>query len=175
MADFHQDTYQPMDGDLYIQEVRAGRFTIYRYSFQSWEQLGAGHSEQDIKAMIAPMQLLGESVGHRRYYRPTGVRRSKYAELIDKAQLAPRTQIELFEGGKVLITDESEDPFLPTFIELDSEGAIKLGGFLLSHQDYLNKHRDAKQAEQLLARPFDVYLKTLDVLKQSDQLPESED
>ncbi len=67
-----KDTYQPIDGDLYIQEVRTGHFTIHRYSFQSWEQLGAGHSEQDIQVMTAPMQFLWESEGHRRYYRPTG-------------------------------------------------------------------------------------------------------
>src|SRR6266851_3630328 len=67
-----KDTYQPIDGDLYIQEVRAGRFTIHRYSFQSWEQLGAGYSEQDIQVMTAPMQFLWVSEGHRRYYRPTG-------------------------------------------------------------------------------------------------------
>jgi len=70
------------------------------------------------------------------------------AELIDKAQLAPRTQIELFEGGKILLTDESEDPFLPTFIELEAGPATLLFDFLLLHQDQLIRHRDAKQAEQ---------------------------
>src|SRR5260221_2645564 len=86
MAEFNQDTYQPMDGDLYIQEVKAGRFTIYRYSFGSWEQLGAGHSEQDIKTMTSPMQLLGESKGKRQYYRPGEAKQpSGAAEVSDES------------------------------------------------------------------------------------------
>jgi hypothetical protein len=80
MADFDQSTYQPIDGDLYIQEVRTGRFTIYRYSFGSWEQLGAGHSEQDIKTLTEPLQLLGESKGFRRYYRPGEAKQPPAAE-----------------------------------------------------------------------------------------------
>lgn len=70
MAEFNQDTYQPVEGDIYTLEVRAGRWVIHRYDGESWEQLGAGHSEQDIKTLIVPMQLLGESKGFRRYYRP---------------------------------------------------------------------------------------------------------
>jgi hypothetical protein len=73
MAEFDQNTYQPQEGDLYIQEVRDGRFTIHRYDGQTWEQLGAGYSEQDIKTLIAPMAFLGESKGKRQYYRPSFV------------------------------------------------------------------------------------------------------
>ena len=71
MAEFDQETYQPQEGDLYIQEVRAGRFTIHRYDGEIWEQLGAGHSEQDIKTLVAPMTFLSESRSKRQYYRPT--------------------------------------------------------------------------------------------------------
>ena len=63
---------EPMAGDIYIQEVRAGRFTIHRYDGQNWQQLGGSFSEQEIKALVAPMQFLFESKGFRRYYRPTG-------------------------------------------------------------------------------------------------------
>ena len=71
MAAFDQEAYQPIAGDLSIQEVRAGRFTIHRYDGQSWQQLGAGHNEQDIKALVAPMEFLGESKDKRQYYRPS--------------------------------------------------------------------------------------------------------
>lgn len=57
------------------------------------------------------------------------------AELIDKAQLAPRTEVELFNDGKLLFTASEEDPFLPTFIELDTKGATLLFDFLLKHQE----------------------------------------
>src|SRR5258708_20102247 len=67
-----RDTYQPREGDLYILEVHAGRYIIRRYDGQNWEQLGGGHSEQYLQTLTAPMQLLWESEGHRRYYRPTG-------------------------------------------------------------------------------------------------------
>jgi|GraSoi_2013_60cm_1033757.scaffolds.fasta_scaffold06908_1 hypothetical protein len=72
MADFDQNTYQPIAGDMYILEIRSGRFIIHRYDGQIWQQLGAGHSKEDIQALIAPMQFLGKSKGKRRYYRPTG-------------------------------------------------------------------------------------------------------
>ncbi len=52
MADFDQNTYQPIAGDMYILEIRSGK--------------------EDIQALIAPMQFLGKSKGKRRYYRPTG-------------------------------------------------------------------------------------------------------
>lgn len=71
MAEFDQDAYQPSPGDFYTLEVRAGRWVIHRYDGESWQQLGAGHGEQDIQALVTPMQLLGETPGHRRYYRPT--------------------------------------------------------------------------------------------------------
>lgn len=71
MAAFDQETYQPLEGDIYTLEVRAGRFTIHRYDGQSWQQLGAGHSEQDIQALISRMDYLGRSRGYREYYRPT--------------------------------------------------------------------------------------------------------
>lgn len=67
----NEQEYQPIAGDIYILEVRAGRFTIHHYDGQDWKQLGAGHNEQDIKALIAPMEFLWESPGHRWYYRPT--------------------------------------------------------------------------------------------------------
>ena len=148
MAEFNQDTYQPESGDLYIQEVKAGRFTIYRYSFGSWEQLGAGHSEQDIKKLVEPMQFLGENKGKRQYYRPDEARRAAMAELIDKAELGTQLRAELFEGGKVLLTSTQDDPFLPTFIELDAKAAMLLFDFLLLHQKRLIRHRDAAQQAQ---------------------------
>jgi len=99
MADFNQDTYQPMDGDLYIVEVRTGRFTMYRYSFQSWEQLGAGHSKQDVEALVAPMQFLGESKGFRRYYRPT-----QAAEALTVEKIAAN-RYRLRSRGQVMTVD----------------------------------------------------------------------
>jgi hypothetical protein len=69
-ATFDQEAYQPQEGDIYIIEVRLERYTIHRWDGESWQQLGAGHSEQDILALVAPMQFLGESKGHRLYYRP---------------------------------------------------------------------------------------------------------
>lgn len=66
------------------------------------------------------------------------------AELIDKARLAPRTQVELFEGGKIRLTDEVDDPFLCTSIELDAKAATLLFDFLLLHQERLIRHRDTK-------------------------------
>ena len=58
-------------GDIYIVEVRTGVFTIHRYDGESWDQLGAGHTEQDIQTLVASMEFLGEGKGKRRYYRPT--------------------------------------------------------------------------------------------------------
>ena len=68
MAAFDQEEYQPTAGDISIQEVRTGRFTIHRYDGQNWQQLGAGHREQDILALVAPMEFLGESKGKRQYW-----------------------------------------------------------------------------------------------------------
>lgn len=62
-------------GDLYVLEVKAGRFIIRQFDGQTFVQLGGGHSEEDIKIMTAPMRLLGESEVHRRYYRPQPERR----------------------------------------------------------------------------------------------------
>ncbi len=71
MAAFDQEEYQPTAGDIYIQEVRTGRFTIHRYDGQNWQPLGAGHREQDILALVASMEFLGEGKGKRQYYRPS--------------------------------------------------------------------------------------------------------
>ena len=62
--------YQPQEGDIYTLAVHEGRYIIRRYDGVNWEQLGGGHSEQDIAALVAPMQFVGESKGHRWYYRP---------------------------------------------------------------------------------------------------------
>jgi hypothetical protein len=59
---------------------------------------------------------------------------------IDAAHLRQNTHVQLLENGKVMLTDESDDPFLPTFIELDAQAAIKLFDFLLLHQDRLHRH-----------------------------------
>src|SRR5260221_13557398 len=71
MADFDQNTYQPISGDMYILEIRSGRFIIHRHDGRICQQLGAGHSKGDIQALIAPMQFLGKSKGKKRYSRPT--------------------------------------------------------------------------------------------------------
>jgi hypothetical protein len=62
--------YQAQDGDLYLQEVRSGRFTIHRYSNGTWEQWAA-LSAQDAQVLVAPMQPLGRTQSMRLYYRPT--------------------------------------------------------------------------------------------------------
>lgn len=64
------EDYQPLIGDIYTLEVRAGRFTIHRFDGERWEQLGAGYSKQDLDGLISVMQFLGESKGKRHYYRP---------------------------------------------------------------------------------------------------------
>jgi hypothetical protein len=55
------------------------------------------------------------------------------AKRIGGADLRPRAYVELFEGGKVLLTSTQDDPFLPTFIELDARQATLLFGFLQLH------------------------------------------
>jgi hypothetical protein len=52
------------------------------------------------------------------------------AELIDKAELGPQLQAELFEGGHILLTATQDDPFLPTFIELEAKESQALFDFL---------------------------------------------
>ena len=70
MADFDQATYQPQEADIYIQEVRAGRFTIHRYQSGRWERIEPVYSKQELEGLISVMQFLGESKSKRRYYRP---------------------------------------------------------------------------------------------------------
>ncbi len=134
MAEFNQDAYQPMDGDLYIQEVRTGRFTIYRYSFGSWEQLGAGHSEQDIKTLVGPMEFLGESKGFRRYYRPSQASESVAAyqqahpfvegeepkPTIDELTADGNMRLMLDPGGQVLLVEIDPDGDRVTILQGDA-------------------------------------------------------
>ena len=65
------ELYIPEVDDIYILEVKAGRFTVHRYYEWDWEQLGASFSEQEITTLTAPMRFLFETKGFRRYYRPT--------------------------------------------------------------------------------------------------------
>ncbi len=62
--------YQPQIGDISITEIRTGRFLIHRRSSEGWQQLGAGHSEQDIKTLTASMRFLWVSPDFRKFYRP---------------------------------------------------------------------------------------------------------
>jgi hypothetical protein len=71
-AEFDHNTHLFTEGDLYVQEIKTGIFTIHQYDGESWEQLGAGHSEQDIQMLTASMQFLGESPDKRQYWHPTG-------------------------------------------------------------------------------------------------------
>jgi hypothetical protein len=66
-----ENLWQPQEGDLYIQEVTAGHFTIHRYQGGQWEQMQGGFSEQDIQDIQAALARFGfsSSQGHRRYYR----------------------------------------------------------------------------------------------------------
>lgn len=66
-------------------------------------------------------------------------------ERIDVKALSVTQLAELFESGKVLLTCTTEDPFLPTFIELDAKAATLLFDFLLLHQERLIRHRDAQE------------------------------
>lgn len=61
--------YQPVEGDIYIQEVRAGRFTIHRFDGEHWSQMTT-IDEQERQALISVMQFLGSGKGRRRYHRP---------------------------------------------------------------------------------------------------------
>ena len=69
------------------------------------------------------------------------------AELIDKAQLGPDQRAELYEGGKILIIDDSTDPFLQGIITLEALPATKLYDFLLLHMSRLARHRDAQKVQ----------------------------
>lgn len=68
-ADVVLERYEPLAGDIYLQEVRVGRYTTHRYDGQSWEQVAA-LSEQEARTLTARMEFVYESRGKRRYYRP---------------------------------------------------------------------------------------------------------
>ncbi len=67
------------------------------------------------------------------------------AERIDKEQISKAILAELYEGGKILLTETPEDPFLLTIIELDASAATKLYDFLLLHMDRLHRHAQAQK------------------------------
>jgi hypothetical protein len=77
VADFDQEAYQPIAGDICIQEGRSGRFKVYVYLEQRWEQFGRKEigtfSEQTVQELIAPpTRFMGESEckgKKRQYYR----------------------------------------------------------------------------------------------------------
>jgi hypothetical protein len=66
--------YRPCKGDVYIQEIRAGRLTdrfrVYRSNGIVWVAGGPSISEQFAWELVMPMQFMGESCNKRRYYRP---------------------------------------------------------------------------------------------------------
>lgn len=68
------------------------------------------------------------------------------AELIDSMTLGPTQWAELYEGGKIIIRDDLDDPFLQAILTLEAGPATLLFDFLRLHQDRLIRHRDAKQA-----------------------------
>jgi hypothetical protein len=68
-AEVTLDRYEPLAGDIYVLEVRTGRFTVHRYDGQSWEQTAA-LSEPEVHQLTAPMEFVYESRDKRRYYRP---------------------------------------------------------------------------------------------------------
>jgi hypothetical protein len=61
--------YQPDQGDVYIQEVKAGRFTIHRFYNGEWAQWAA-LSAQEAQLLVDPMHPLGRTQSMRLYYRP---------------------------------------------------------------------------------------------------------
>jgi hypothetical protein len=68
--------YQPIEGDIYIQEVRVGRFAVYRCTGKAWDYQ-TSISEQEVNLLIQNMQFMGESriksrdgTGQRQFYRP---------------------------------------------------------------------------------------------------------
>lgn len=68
-AEVTLERYEPLAGDIYLQEVRTGRFTVHRYDGQGWEQIAA-LSEQEARQLTARMEFVYESRGKRQYYRP---------------------------------------------------------------------------------------------------------
>jgi hypothetical protein len=68
MADMQQIK---QEGDIYIIGTRVDHYNVFRYQGEAWEQI-AHFNEQEVRALVAPMQFIGESQGHREYYRPTG-------------------------------------------------------------------------------------------------------
>jgi hypothetical protein len=82
------------------------------------------------------------------------------AEPIDKAQLGPTQQVELYEGGKILIIDDATDPFLQGVITLEAKAATLLFHFLLAHQDQ-NALRELTEQVALLRETTDTAIKHL--------------
>ena len=132
---------QPQEGDIYVIEVRGDRYNIYRHDGEQWRyQINWG--EEDTQALVSPMQFLGETKGHRRYYRPTGTtslseaRKEKEEEDAAKIQRlevlandSEHLRISALEVAGSILHASEEEVVAQLINELD-EDVVEEGGAL---------------------------------------------